>query len=63
MGSTGPRCVQNYSIINNSPTDDVMSLGDRIERAAALGDWDSLIDEARAAGVPGLWRPSRFGRG
>jgi len=55
--------VQNYSIINNSPTDDVMSLGDRIERAAALGDWDSLIDEARAAGVPGLWRPSRFGRG
>ena len=33
-----------------------MGLGDRIERASALGDWDALIDEARAAGLPGLPR-------
>lgn len=37
-------------------THDVMGLGERIERAEALGDWDSLINDARAAGVPGFRR-------
>jgi len=43
-----------YILIQNTPTEDVMALGERIERADAYGDFDALIDEARAAGVPGL---------
>ena len=45
-----------YTLIENTPTEDVMGLGERIERADAMGDFDALIDEARAAGVPGLRR-------
>ncbi|MDX0567210.1 hypothetical protein GOD83_24545 [Sinorhizobium medicae] len=43
-----------YILIQNTPTEDVTALGERIERPDTHGDFDALINDAMAAGVPGL---------